>query len=85
MEWWECTANSEFGDCAISLARAPVEGFDASMDGVSLIELASKLRNREGVSGPVAEELAALLEGALIKVLRNGMWASNWTLSTRPS
>jgi hypothetical protein len=75
LEWCEVTGDPRFADYALALARKPVSGFSTWLDGDSLVELISELRNGPRKAGPNAADLASVLETGLVDMLRSGLWA----------
>ncbi|WP_199100292.1 restriction endonuclease [Dyella sp. ASV21] len=71
IDWWRVTDDDRFADCALTIARSPVQGFDAWRDGSSLVGLFSTLTDRDNGRMFVHEaELLAVVEAALVEMIR---------------
>jgi hypothetical protein len=72
--WHEATGAQRFSDIALALARAPIDGLDSWRDGDDAIELIGRLRDGDYFEElTIANELAACLETAAIKMIEMGM------------
>jgi hypothetical protein len=80
MGWWQLTDDIRFANSAMTIARNPQQGFSAWSDGESLIQLFSRLRDRDyGREFIHEDEFLDIIERAVIDVIR---WADSDVLST---
>jgi DNA polymerase III delta prime subunit len=75
LEWFAATGDASFADYALALAKKPVSGFGAWLDGDKLVYLVRDLRKGLHKNYPRAETLAAALESGLVRMIKEGMWA----------
>lgn len=69
--WWRATDDVRFADCALDIARKPVQEFDVWRDGESLVNLFAILKDREqGNQFIYEDELLTSIEGLLIELIQ---------------
>lgn len=71
IEWWWATEDLRFANAALAIAANPVGEFSPWTDGVEIVELLSKLNNRDYFEGfPHVAALEGHLEKGLLELLR---------------
>lgn len=73
LDWWQCTGDSIFSDCALQLAAEPIEGLDPWRDGNEAIQLVAKINQGDFVDLPNQELFLESLEKEILKMLNIAM------------
>lgn len=78
LEWWSETSNETFFQAAADLVCDPPQGFDAWRDTNALMVLVGKIDDGDYFEDHSdMPELKAQIEGAIVTLLEQGMWAED--------